>query len=38
LRHWVDDSQAAPADLEAMAAPDEAAWQAERRAVLLYEE
>jgi uncharacterized protein YbbC (DUF1343 family) len=38
LRRWVDDSQAAPADLEAMAAPDEAAWQAERRAVLLYEE
>jgi uncharacterized protein YbbC (DUF1343 family) len=38
LRRWVDDSQAAPADLEAMAAPDEAAWRAERRAVLLYEE
>jgi uncharacterized protein YbbC (DUF1343 family) len=38
LRLWVDDGEAAPADLEAMAAPDEAAWQAERREVLLYEE
>jgi uncharacterized protein YbbC (DUF1343 family) len=38
LRRWVDDGKAAPADLEAMAAPDEAAWQAERREVLLYEE
>jgi hypothetical protein len=38
LRDWVDDGQATPADLEAMAAPDEAAWRAERRALLLYEE
>jgi uncharacterized protein YbbC (DUF1343 family) len=38
LRRWVDDGAAAPADLEAMAAPDEAAWQAERREVLLYGE
>jgi uncharacterized protein YbbC (DUF1343 family) len=38
LRRWVDDAQATPADLEAMAAPDEAAWRAERRGLLLYEE
>ena len=38
LRDWVDDRQATPADLEAMAAPDEAAWRAERRELLLYEE
>src|SRR5690606_20461306 len=28
LREWVDDPQAAPADLEALAAPDEQAWSA----------
>jgi uncharacterized protein YbbC (DUF1343 family) len=37
LRAWVDDGQASPADLDALAAPDEKAWRAERRAVLLYE-
>ena len=36
LRAWVDDDSAASADLDAMAAPDEAAWRKERRAVLLY--
>ena len=36
LRRWVDDPASAPHDLEALAAPDEAAWRAEREAVLLY--
>jgi uncharacterized protein YbbC (DUF1343 family) len=36
LRHWIDDPAAMPADLDALAAPDEAAWREERRAVLLY--
>ena len=36
LREWVDDSSATPADLEAIAAPDEESWRAEREAVLLY--
>jgi uncharacterized protein YbbC (DUF1343 family) len=36
LRLWVDDSAAAPADLEALAAPDERAWSEERRPYLLY--
>jgi len=36
LRSWVDDQQATPADLEAAAAPDEAAWREERKAVALY--
>jgi uncharacterized protein YbbC (DUF1343 family) len=36
LRRWVDDPAATPADLEALAAPDEAAWREERDAVLLY--
>ncbi|MFZ1906168.1 MAG: DUF1343 domain-containing protein [Steroidobacteraceae bacterium] len=36
LRQWVDDPAATPADLEQLAARDEAAWRAERRAVLLY--
>jgi uncharacterized protein YbbC (DUF1343 family) len=38
LRAWVDDAEALPADLEAVTAPDEAAWRAERREVLLYED
>ena len=38
LRSWVDDAQAIAADLDALAAPDEKAWRAERRAVLLYED
>ncbi len=36
LRRWVDDPQATPADLEALAGADEAAWRAEREAALLY--
>lgn len=36
LRKWVDDPAAEPGDLDAMAAPDESAWKAERDAVLLY--
>lgn len=36
LREWVDDGAAAPADLDALALPDEAAWAKERRAHLIY--
>lgn len=36
LREWVDDPNAAPADLDAITAPDEAAWDAERARHLLY--
>lgn len=36
LREWVDDPAATPDDLEALTAPDEAAWRAERDAFLLY--
>jgi uncharacterized protein YbbC (DUF1343 family) len=36
LREWVDDPAAQPADLERLAAADEAAWVAERKGVLLY--
>ena len=36
LRDWIDDPMASPADLDALADPDEAAWHDERRAVLLY--
>jgi uncharacterized protein YbbC (DUF1343 family) len=36
LREWVDDSAAAPADLDAIAAPDERAWEDARRSFLLY--
>ena len=36
LREWVDDTQAAPADLEALARPDEQAWLGERQAHLRY--
>ena len=36
LRAWVDDAAAEPADLEALAAPDEQAWRAEREPYLLY--
>jgi len=36
LRGWVDDPAAAPADLGRLTAADEAAWAAERAAVLLY--
>ena len=36
LRQWVDDPHATPADLDALAAPDEASWHDERDAFLLY--
>jgi uncharacterized protein YbbC (DUF1343 family) len=36
LRRWVDDAAATSADLDALATPDERAWQAEREDVLLY--
>jgi len=36
LASWVDDAQAMPADLDALARADEASWEAERKAFLLY--
>jgi uncharacterized protein YbbC (DUF1343 family) len=36
LREWVDDAAATPADLDALAAADEAAWREERDAIVLY--
>ncbi len=36
LRHWVDDPAVTPADFDALAARDEAAWVEERASVLLY--
>jgi uncharacterized protein YbbC (DUF1343 family) len=36
FRRWVDDSAAQPADLEALAAPEEQAWREEREPLLLY--
>ena len=36
LRQWVEDAGAASADLEALAAPDEASWRAEREPFLIY--
>lgn len=36
LREWVDDSAAAPGDLDALTVPDEQAWLQERRPFLLY--
>jgi uncharacterized protein YbbC (DUF1343 family) len=36
LREWIDDAAAAPADLDALARPDEEAWREARRALLLY--
>ena len=36
LREWVDDPQAEPADLEALARADESAWERERSEFLLY--
>jgi len=36
LREWVDDAGAQPGDLEALAAPDEAAWREEVADLLLY--
>ena len=36
LREWVDDPTATPADLDALAGADEAAWEETRREFLLY--
>jgi hypothetical protein len=36
LRRWVDDPSATPADLDALARPDEQAWLAARQDVLIY--
>ncbi|MCX8017797.1 MAG: DUF1343 domain-containing protein [Rhodocyclaceae bacterium] len=36
LREWVDDAAATPADLDALACSDEAAWRAEAAAFRLY--
>ena len=36
LRQWVDDPEAAPNDLEALAGTDEAEWMAEQEDVMLY--
>ncbi len=36
LREWVDDSEAAPGDLDAVTSPDETAWEEARRPYLIY--
>ena len=36
MRQWIDDPVATPADLDGMAARDEADWRAEREGVLIY--
>ena len=36
LREWVDDPNAAPGDLEALASVDEGAWAAETEGLRLY--
>jgi uncharacterized protein YbbC (DUF1343 family) len=36
LREWVDDADAAPGDLEALAIPDERDWEEERAPYVLY--
>ncbi|MBK6743886.1 MAG: DUF1343 domain-containing protein [Hydrogenophilales bacterium] len=36
LREWVDDAEAAPADLDALAHADESAWRASRQDCLIY--
>ncbi len=36
LREWVDDNAAEAGDLDRIASPDEAAWQEEREAAILY--
>lgn len=36
LREWVDDADAVPADLDALASADETAWREEREPFLLY--
>jgi uncharacterized protein YbbC (DUF1343 family) len=36
LRYWVDDANATPGDLDALAQRDEAAWREEREAAIVY--
>ncbi|MDP2604012.1 MAG: DUF1343 domain-containing protein [Deltaproteobacteria bacterium] len=36
VRQWVDDLNATPADLDALAIPDEKSWREERESILLY--
>jgi uncharacterized protein YbbC (DUF1343 family) len=36
LRYWVDDANATPGDLDALAQRDEAAWRDEREAAIIY--
>jgi len=36
VREWIDDASATPADLEALAGPDERSWLEEREPFLLY--
>jgi uncharacterized protein YbbC (DUF1343 family) len=36
LRSWVDDAEAAPADLDSLAIPDERDWEEQRKPFLLY--
>jgi len=36
LREWVDDTEAAPGDLDALTVPDERDWHEQRRQFLLY--
>jgi hypothetical protein len=36
LRRWVDDDQATPGDLDALAGPDEQAWLEERQHSMIY--
>jgi hypothetical protein len=36
LRRWVDDDQAAPGDLDALAGADEQAWLEERQHSMIY--
>jgi uncharacterized protein YbbC (DUF1343 family) len=36
LREWVDDSEGAPGDLDALTTPDETAWEEARRPFLIY--
>ena len=36
LREWVDDANAAPADLDTLTVPDERDWEQERRQFLIY--
>jgi len=37
LREWVDDTEAAPGDLDSLTSPDEQAWEEERRRFLRYD-